>query len=185
MEHLENVIVTAKDVKKESDFELLPEGRHKVGLVKIELKFFPKWINGVKTQEEEQKYQLSFRSYENPKAWFFIKFRPIWKERSTMFAIIDAISDRRFDEDSNKQEVFDFLKSLHDCWFQVRVKKNEYGFCVLANNSAIELLEDADAPSPMRPTEFFKVAGKRMSKPTNTATNTQPTFNLGDDDVPF
>lgn len=130
-ETLENVI------SKGSQYEDLVPGEHVVGLCLIKLKDFDVWEKGVKTEKKEKKYQLSFRSFDNPRAWLNIKFRPVWNEKSTMYQLLRALSERKLKIDTPVEKVFEFLKSLHGKWFVVDVGQNKYGKIALKTNDSI------------------------------------------------
>jgi hypothetical protein len=145
-------------ITKGSQYEDLLPGEHVVGLVGIKLKDFEKWADGKKTGEMEKKYQLSFRSFDNPRAWLNVKFRPVWNEKATMYQLLRALSERKLKIDSPIDKVFEFLKSLHNRWFIVEVGANQYGKISLKTNDSI--LVCTAAPTKLTPVAHFESVDK-------------------------
>lgn len=156
---MDGIVELENAISKGSQYEDLLPGEHVVGLMQIKLKDFEKWVDGKKTGEMEKKYQLSFRSYENPRAWLNIKFRPVWNEKSTMYQMLRALSERKLKIDTPVEKVFEFLKALYGKWYVVEVGTNQYGKISLKTNDAILLC--SAPPTKLTPIAHFESIDNR------------------------
>lgn len=125
------------NVISKGSYEDFTPGEHVVGLVGLKLVDADVWEKGQKTGKQEKKYQLTFRGYENPKAYLNIRMRPVWNEKSTMYQVLRAMSEKKLRISSSPEDAFRFLKSSVGLWFVAEVNLSKNGRIALTSNDSI------------------------------------------------
>jgi hypothetical protein len=141
------------NVITKGSYEDFAPGEHVVGLVGIKLVEADVWDQGVKTGKKEQKYQLTFRGYENSKAYFNIRMRPVWNEKSTMYQVLRAMSEKKLKISSSPEDAFRFLTSSLGLWFVAELGMSKHGRIALTSNDAI--MQCKPGPVDDKATTYF------------------------------
>jgi hypothetical protein len=112
-------------------YEVMPAGTQVCALVGLKNKVRKNHF----TEEDNDGYQLSFRSRENPNAFVVHWCKASKRENSNLFKLLRNMTDGKIKKDATSEEVFVSLVECVDKWFKVRIehRKKEQGEGVWVN----------------------------------------------------
>lgn len=104
--------------EKKHEYSQLPEGPNLMGLIKVK----DVEVEDRKNETTRPGHMLVFRSKEDPKAFFTVKFPISNSPKSKMFQVLRAMSGFKFKEGATIETLSKFIEDNIGRWFTVIVE---------------------------------------------------------------